>query len=89
MANKFKTEEDCVYRVIGIYFELEADFRESQGLPRYKVVNGPYASRTVARGQRTAEENAQDWRVKHYNQEPRFERYEIQECVPTWTTIAN
>lgn len=76
LANKFKDINDSVFRVVG---------EKSDG--SLVVLQGPYASRGVARGQATTLRHAQaDVWVRH-GIEPKYTDIYAQETTPKWFRV--
>lgn len=76
MANKFKSIDDHVYRVVG---ELADGTIE--------VLQGPYASRAVARSQATANRTEQAYMEYKYGKSPKYVDIYAQETVPDWFRV--
>ena len=76
MANKFKHIDDSVFRVIG---EKADGTRE--------VLQGPYTSRGVARGQATHLRNEQVEVENRYGLAPLFTEIYAEETIPNWFRV--
>lgn len=76
MANKFRNLDDSVFRVIG---------ETSDGTK--VVLQGPYASRGVARGQATSLRNAQVFDEGKYGIAPSYVDIYAQETIPNWFRV--
>lgn len=76
MANRFKSIDDSVFRVIG---ERHDGTRE--------VLQGPYASRSVARGQATSIRKSQSFREIKYGERPEYVDIYAEETKPAWFRI--
>lgn len=76
MANRFKSIDDSVFRVIGERYDGTRE-----------VLQGPYASRGVARGQATSIRNIQILREIKYGERPEYVDVYAEETKPNWFRI--
>lgn len=76
MANRFKTIDDSVFRVIGERYDGTRE-----------VLQGPYTSRGVARGQATSIWNTQTLREIKYGERPEYVDIYAEETKPAWFRV--